>query len=148
MERWQSGRSRTLGKRVSVRTQGSNPCLSVNSMKIIVLAVVVMLLSTPGIAQETKTERPQKKELLSFTGQVILKKFGDTLSGAMPKLAVLSDRGEKMVFTLYPSTHVVNEYIENIRMGDIPNESCVTVDYWITPGGDNAADLIQVIKAP
>jgi hypothetical protein len=30
LERWQSGRSRALGERVTARSQGSNPCLSAN----------------------------------------------------------------------------------------------------------------------
>ena len=31
LERWQSGRSRTLGERKTARSQGSNPCLSANA---------------------------------------------------------------------------------------------------------------------
>jgi len=91
--------------------------------------------------------RPQRQETLSFTGQAISITLGNTYTGTQPKIGVVSDKGEKMMFTLTPGTQVVNEQSSVIMLSDVPEGSMVTVDYTQGPGEENGAVLIEVLSS-
>lgn len=104
--------------------------------------------TTPAASEQpVDTAPPEPVETTSFTSQAISVLLGDTYTGAKPRIAVVSDKGEKMMFTLTAGTHVVNEQLSVIMLGDVPEGSMVTVDYVPKPGGENDAILIEVLAS-
>jgi len=115
--------------------------------KMLFALAAAMLIYVPLYAQDSSMQpvdqSQQEAGIMSFTGIIDSVTAPDAATGTASQIALMSEDGNTMSFTLEPGTMITDSEGVNITADQLKKGATFTVEYLLGPDGKNKVMSIQ-----